>query len=80
MNTRTSDPDRDDSKRDSGKTDDADTKPPHGQGHQPLPGETSPHGVGAQRKHVQNADLPPGQGHQTLPGEDPPSKRGDRDD
>ncbi|ALN57346.1 hypothetical protein RDV84_22140 [Lysobacter yananisis] len=51
-------------------------KPPRGQGHQPLPGENSPGGEGAKRKHVQNADLPPGVGHQPLPGEDPPSKSG----
>ncbi|MET4729588.1 hypothetical protein ABIE09_003402 [Lysobacter enzymogenes] len=75
MNARTSDSDRKDSKRDSAKGGDADAGPPHGQGHQPLPGETSPHGVGAQRKHVENADLPPGKGHQPLPGEGPPSKR-----
>lgn len=54
-----------------------DGKPPHGQGHQPLPGEDPPKGEGAKRKHVQNADLPPGVGHQPLPGEDPPSGRED---
>lgn len=51
---------------------DQDAKPPHGQGHQPLPGENPPSGEGAKRKHVQNADLPPGVGHQPLPGESPP--------
>lgn len=54
-----------------------DSKPPHGQGHQPLPGEDPPKSEGAKRKHVQNADLPPGVGHQPLPGEDPPSGRED---
>ncbi|MGO1073343.1 hypothetical protein [Lysobacter sp. CA199] len=54
-------------------------RPPHGQGHQPLPGEIPSDGEGqAKRKHVQNADLPPGQGHQPLPGEDPPAE--DKDD
>jgi len=79
MNARASDSGRKDSTRDTSKAGGADAGPPHGQGHQPLPGETSPHGVGAKRKHVQNADLPPGQGHQTLPGEDPPSGHGDDD-
>lgn len=51
-----------------------DGKPPHGQGHQPLPGEDPPRGGGAKRKRVQNADLPPGVGHQPLPGEDPPGE------
>lgn len=73
MNAPSSDSDRKDSKRDAAKAGDA--GPPHGQGHQPLPGETSPHGVGAQRKQVENADLPPGKGHQPLPGESPPSQR-----
>lgn len=54
-------------------------KPPHGQDHQPLPGESPSEGdVRAKRKHVQNADLPPGQGHQPLPGEDPPDDKGGR--
>lgn len=51
-----------------------DGKPPHGQGHQPLPGENPPRGDDTKRKHVQNADLPPGVGHQPLPGEDPPGE------
>lgn len=58
----------------------AGARPPHGEGHQPLPGENPPQGEGARRKHVQNADLPPGQGHQPLPGEDPPDKKRKQDE
>ncbi|ALN81492.1 hypothetical protein [Lysobacter antibioticus] len=45
-------------------------RPPHGQGHQPLPGENPPQEGEHKKRKVQNADLPPGEGHQPLPGED----------
>lgn len=52
--------------------DDRSARPPHGQGHQPLPGEDPPQPDDDRRsRKVQNADLPPGEGHQPLPGENP---------
>jgi hypothetical protein len=56
----------------SDQTSDRGARPPHGQGHQPLPGEDPPQpGEEPPSRKVQNADLPPGEGHQPLPGENP---------
>ncbi|MGJ7904019.1 hypothetical protein [Lysobacter sp. 1R34A] len=69
----------DDKTGDRSRQDDRGARPPHGQGHQPLPGETPPlpgetppqSGEDRPSRKVQNADLPPGEGHQPLPGENP---------